>query len=115
MAGVLRAGARGSVRFRFKYRPEFINVGDRLIFREGKTKGIGNVAKLITDPNEELKAPSTVPIPSLLSANGDDSAVAPLPSPSPESTLPTTVATGAAGDASLASAAPPKSTLQPST
>lgn len=41
--GILRAGLRGRVRFRYKYRPEFIQAGDRIIFREGKTKGIGNV------------------------------------------------------------------------
>ena len=44
--GVLRAGLRGRVRFRYKYRPEFIQDGDRIIFREGKTKGIGNVFKV---------------------------------------------------------------------
>merc|ERR1712137_489052 len=43
IAGVLRAGLRGRVRFRYKYRQEFIQAGDRIIFREGKTKGIGNV------------------------------------------------------------------------
>jgi len=43
IAGVLRAGLRGRVRFRYKYRSEFIQKGDRIIFREGKTKGIGNV------------------------------------------------------------------------
>ena len=44
--GVLRAGLRGRVRFKYKYRPEFIQNGDRIIFREGKTKGIGNVVKV---------------------------------------------------------------------
>ena len=44
--GILRAGLRGRVRFRYKYRAEFIQPGDRIIFREGKTKGIGNVHKV---------------------------------------------------------------------
>lgn len=44
--GILRAGLRGKVRFRYKYKPEFIQEGDRIIFREGKTKGIGNVSKV---------------------------------------------------------------------
>lgn len=46
IAGVLRAGSRGRVRFRYKYRPEYISKGDRIIFREGKTKGIGNVHEI---------------------------------------------------------------------
>jgi GTPase len=50
MTGVLRAGTRGTVRFQFKFRPEFISLGDRLIFREGKTKGIGNVVQLFHQP-----------------------------------------------------------------
>ena len=33
--GVLRSGVSATVRFRFKYRPEYIEIGGRLIFREG--------------------------------------------------------------------------------
>lgn len=47
--GVLRAGLRGRVRFRYKYRAEYIQPGDRIIFREGKTKGIGNVVAVYSD------------------------------------------------------------------
>jgi GTPase len=43
---VLRSGHRAIVRFRYKQFPEFLKVGERLIFREGKTKGIGRIAKL---------------------------------------------------------------------
>lgn len=39
----LRTGDKGIVKFRFKYRPEFIEKDDILIFREGKTKGIGRI------------------------------------------------------------------------
>ncbi len=39
----LRTGDKGIVNFRFKYRPEFIEKDDVLIFREGKTKGIGKI------------------------------------------------------------------------
>ena len=39
----LRTGDKGIVKFRFKYRPEFIEKDDILIFREGKTKGIGKI------------------------------------------------------------------------
>jgi len=33
--------------WRFKSRPEYITVGSRFIFREGLTKGIGKVTKII--------------------------------------------------------------------
>ena len=39
----LRSGDKARVKFRFKYRPEFIEKDDILIFREGKTKGIGKI------------------------------------------------------------------------
>jgi len=39
----LRTGDKGIVKFKFKYRPEFIELDDILIFREGKTKGIGKI------------------------------------------------------------------------
>lgn len=54
--GVLRAGLRGRVRFRYKYRAEFIQNGDRIIFREGKTKGIGNVVKVYNNNAPPLNA-----------------------------------------------------------
>ena len=52
---VLRANSRGRVRFQFKYRPEYIAVGERLVFREGKTKGIGTVVSVLYD----TEAPAT--------------------------------------------------------
>jgi GTPase len=45
----LRTGDKGMVKFRFKYRPEFIEKDDVLIFREGKTKGIGKIIDIETD------------------------------------------------------------------
>lgn len=42
----LRTGDKGIVNFRFKYRPEFVEKDDILIFREGKTKGIGKIIEL---------------------------------------------------------------------
>lgn len=38
---ILRTGDRALVEFQFVYRPEHLQVGQRIIFREGKTKGIG--------------------------------------------------------------------------
>lgn len=45
----LRTGDKGLVKFKFKYRPEFIEKDDILIFREGKTKGIGKIVDLRED------------------------------------------------------------------
>ena len=39
----LRSGDRASVRFRFLSRPEYLTIGSRFVFREGRTKGIGIV------------------------------------------------------------------------
>lgn len=43
---LLRTGDRASVRFRFMRHPEFLKVGARLVFREGRTKGVGRVTAL---------------------------------------------------------------------
>jgi GTPase len=39
----MRSGDRARVRFRFIQRPEFISIGSRLMFREGRAKGVGVV------------------------------------------------------------------------
>ncbi|CAD2221429.1 hypothetical protein ADEAN_000896100 [Angomonas deanei] len=51
---VLRTGDKSMVRFHFLYRPEFMHEGQRLIFREGRTKGIGIVTKLMTEPDNDF-------------------------------------------------------------
>ncbi|RNF23392.1 putative GTP-binding elongation factor tu family protein [Trypanosoma conorhini] len=51
---VLRTGDRSLVRFHFLYRPEFMKVGQQLIFREGRTKGIGTVTKVIVEQVESI-------------------------------------------------------------
>lgn len=53
----LRTGERAVVRFRFIKHPEYIRVGAKLLFREGVTKGIGHVTRLLPqdqnqDPNQ---------------------------------------------------------------
>lgn len=45
-ASVLRTGDRARVRFRFLKRPEYLRVGMRLLFREGRTKGVGKISAL---------------------------------------------------------------------
>ena len=45
---VLRTGDKANVRFVFLYRPEFMKLGQKLVFREGRTKGLGIVTGLHT-------------------------------------------------------------------
>ncbi|EPZ32511.1 Elongation factor, GTP-binding domain-containing protein, partial [Rozella allomycis CSF55] len=45
---VLRTGDRSFVRFRFVKKPEYMQLGKRLLFREGRTKGIGKITRLIS-------------------------------------------------------------------
>lgn len=50
----LRTGDKALVRFRFIKHPEYIKPGQRMVFREGRTKAVGNVLKLI--PNSTATA-----------------------------------------------------------
>lgn len=43
---VLRAGDFARIRFKFLYKPEFLELDDTFLFREGKTKGIGKIVKI---------------------------------------------------------------------
>lgn len=43
----LKSGDSGKVRMTFRYRPQFVQEGDKFIFREGKTKGIGTITKIV--------------------------------------------------------------------
>jgi len=43
----LRTGQRAKVRFRFIKQPEYIRPGSRIFFREGHTKGVGQVQSVI--------------------------------------------------------------------
>lgn len=51
---LLRTGDRALVAFRFIQRPEFLAPGDRILFREGKTKGLGIVKSVGYDPSQPL-------------------------------------------------------------
>ncbi|PYI28425.1 P-loop containing nucleoside triphosphate hydrolase protein [Aspergillus indologenus CBS 114.80] len=50
----IRTGDRALVAFRFVQRPEFLAPGDRVLFREGKTKGLGIVKSVGYDPKNPL-------------------------------------------------------------
>jgi hypothetical protein len=52
----IRTGDRATVAFRFVQRPEFVAPGDRLIFREGRTKGLGIVKAVGYDAEKPLLA-----------------------------------------------------------
>ena len=42
----LRTNERARVKFRFISRPEYLTIGSRLIFREGATKGLGEITTI---------------------------------------------------------------------
>ncbi|KAI8365186.1 P-loop containing nucleoside triphosphate hydrolase protein [Radiomyces spectabilis] len=44
---VLRTGDRAKVQFEFVKNPEYLVEGTRLIFREGRTKGVGKITRLL--------------------------------------------------------------------
>eukprot|EP01114_Cavostelium_apophysatum_P005599 TRINITY_DN1678_c0_g1_i3.p1 TRINITY_DN1678_c0_g1~~TRINITY_DN1678_c0_g1_i3.p1 ORF type:complete len:239 (-),score=82.14 TRINITY_DN1678_c0_g1_i3:44-760(-) len=48
----IRTGDKAKVRFRFMYWPEYVKEGSRLIFREGRTKGIGRITRIIPEEEE---------------------------------------------------------------
>lgn len=50
----IRTGDRATVAFRFVQRPEYLAVGDRILFREGRTKGLGIVKAVGYDPANPL-------------------------------------------------------------
>lgn len=51
---LIRTGDRATVAFQFVQRPEYLTPGDRLLFREGRTKGLGIVKAVGYDPNHPL-------------------------------------------------------------
>ncbi|KAL8678814.1 MAG: hypothetical protein Q9224_000644 [Gallowayella concinna] len=50
----IRTGDRATVAFRFVQRPEYLAAGDRILFREGRTKGLGLVKSVGYDPAHPL-------------------------------------------------------------
>ncbi|KAI9837282.1 MAG: hypothetical protein M1819_000356 [Sarea resinae] len=50
----IRTGDRALVAFRFVQRPEYLAIGDRILFREGRTKGLGIVKSVGYDPSKPL-------------------------------------------------------------
>ena len=50
----IRTGDRATVAFRFVQRPEYLTVGERILFREGRTKGLGIVKAVGYDQDKPL-------------------------------------------------------------
>ena len=62
----LRSGDKARVTMRFLRHPEYLRVGSRLIFREGRTKAVGTVLAVthgpgIGDVKEKAKSASRAP------------------------------------------------------
>lgn len=53
----LRTGDRAIVRFRFIKSPEYLRLGMKLVFREGRTKAIGSISQVI--PHVTTQASTT--------------------------------------------------------
>jgi GTPase len=45
----MRTGETAIVEFRFLYRPEFVLEGETIFFRDGLTKGVGEVLSVIKE------------------------------------------------------------------
>ena len=56
---LIRTGDRATVAFRFVQRPEYLAPGDRLLFREGRTKGLGIVKSIGYDRTHPLNPAAT--------------------------------------------------------
>ena len=44
---ILRTGDKAMIKFRFKYRPEFISIGSRILLAEGKIKILGQIKEIL--------------------------------------------------------------------
>jgi hypothetical protein len=56
----LRTGDKAIIHFRFIKHPEYMTPGQRMVFREGRTKAVGNIVRIITQttpthPNARTK------------------------------------------------------------
>ncbi|XP_063045097.1 GTP-binding protein 1 isoform X2 [Engraulis encrasicolus] len=49
----LRTGDKASVHFRFIKTPEYLHTEQRLVFREGRTKAVGTITKLLQSTNNQ--------------------------------------------------------------
>lgn len=45
--GQMMAGDKGKAKFRFKFQPHYLEEGQKFVFREGRSKGVGKITKLL--------------------------------------------------------------------
>ena len=70
----IRTGDRATVAFRFVQRPEYLAVGDRILFREGRTKGLG-IVKSLSHVEGSLKPAAAKEVGEEAGAKGDANVV----------------------------------------
>lgn len=58
----LRTGDRAKVRFRFMSNPEYLRVGQRLVFREGRTKAVGSINAVFAEQQPGSKSEFSRPV-----------------------------------------------------
>ena len=51
---LIRTGDNATVTFEFKFKPEFIELNNKIIFREGNTKGVGTIIKTYQYPEKKI-------------------------------------------------------------
>lgn len=83
---MLRTGDKARVRFRFIKHPEYLRPQQRLVFREGRTKAVGNVIEPIT--NTFIQKPHANQKPSKMHSRGQQNQ---NPNAQREAMAPTTV------------------------
>ena len=44
---LVRTGDKTVIHFKFIHHPEYIEIGNKIVFREGRTKGIGTITSKI--------------------------------------------------------------------
>jgi len=50
---LMRTGDTGFIKFRFMYRPEYLKIGTTILFREGRTKGLGVVSGVFPENSKD--------------------------------------------------------------
>merc|ERR1712107_378228 len=50
---LLRTGDKAIVTFRFVYHGEYLNPGETILFREGRTKGLGKIVEILDESSLE--------------------------------------------------------------
>lgn len=86
---LLRTGDKSKVRFRFIKHPEFVRIGARLVFREGRTKAVGTVTNVFEMEQQPTASSSSSSSASTSGSASTGTHTIVLP-PSATSTLPST-------------------------